>query len=1238
MNSKKPISSFLKFNPEDIACSIFCLSTWTPNRSSEVKLLYSLISLLSLKAEECSSNDGAFEYENFVEICDEIIKKSPNFGMMEDFVTEGDWGEVRYHFEEENWRIPYGSSLDWGYDFLTSFKMIYSNYADQIQTLTNENPIDHLRGTLSYLDFLIKLLPNEHGETEIEPGHIEIPSFEFWKACKESIRLINQNLPKEFMETFSITLSSIDSQDLDVRTFSNNCFDGSKYNFMFINMGSYYIPTIPRRAYPVLIEYWSEKSKSILDRLEEPDAQVAIQIGLTVGHFAKDRIKKNYIYPLVSIGKPSEHPDPFIFPFSILSEEKILLFAFTDPFSSKSLEDQLKDLDTELKRVKAAFDHDWCLTLNGQQSQIALRNGDNKPPIPHFIVIISNKTTTPFSFTRPKDLDDIWCLEQFIGIIDEIKNHDELSQFLEYQKSLGDSVRFISIGVLDLFASFKDSHQTLISGAIKPTFISIDPHWGSSRRFRSLKKFWTEFPDNALYGDPRQWEIKQRIRGRISLASRCRFEIAHSVTVGNCTITLTSPVDRITHQEVLITDLIMQALADILLDYKEKLANHPFFKNANQLTITFLPYHLKEHSDFAHIKHIELGDQMWAIEIGYFGNQEWGTRIIFDILKVQDHQTGVKNRILDVKLFQGLLTELNKHYKDDELFYELISMSEIDSTKKARYTVIQKEKTVSFPEFVDPAKPEDKHFKRVRNTIANLAKDKGIEPGSYDLTEAKKILKTIISEVNSEISKTIELFSYTKSLEFIISKIDALTNSHEISGLNLSETDGRDINFDPSTSVAKENETFLTMHRNYRHLIEFFVLKNPEGDKAISREDFSYLIALIDWFFVFSGASDQIHFDLSPVSLEVTSDYLVNVEYDHATKEKLDIYGSEQAKRSLGITGKKSDKIVSPRDPIIYLELVDKAFTEELGFGIRYLTAVLQILTLWPTYSTDSTENEYYCEKPSNIVEICKTNIIGMTDEICYQVLMFLTLRKVNLLKIIGSQDALMLPVWEYYKRHSRYATKPLIETENGLLWGPHSTQRTSKIWMNAPMIGKLPLNVGNRILDTFIEEKRLIENQLAIEAGKIAQRHSELTDINVQLHKRDKDFGHPPELGDYDVICYLKDANILVIAECKHLLPVYCLKDARDLREDIFGKVGKPGYLEKINRRTAYATEKTKEIFSALKWEYPSGSSPTIVSLYISIHTYWWARFPPIKTEIKFIQVDSFDDLLISLSKTIEG
>jgi len=86
-----------KFSFNDLAKSFFALNLWLPNVASPIKsqLLYVLLESISNRLQ---TKDQIETYNQFKEFSETIISLIPSFPMMEDYIPETDWGEIKYFF------------------------------------------------------------------------------------------------------------------------------------------------------------------------------------------------------------------------------------------------------------------------------------------------------------------------------------------------------------------------------------------------------------------------------------------------------------------------------------------------------------------------------------------------------------------------------------------------------------------------------------------------------------------------------------------------------------------------------------------------------------------------------------------------------------------------------------------------------------------------------------------------------------------------------------------------------------------------------------------------------------------------------------------------------------------------------------------------------------------------------------------------------------------------------------
>lgn len=177
---------------------------------------------------------------------------------------------------------------------------------------------------------------------------------------------------------------------------------------------------------------------------------------------------------------------------------------------------------------------------------------------------------------------------------------------------------------------------------------------------------------------------------------------------------------------------------------------------------------------------------------------------------------------------------------------------------------------------------------------------------------------------------------------------------------------------------------------------------------------------------------------------------------------------------------------------------------------------------------------------------------------------------------------------------------------------------------------GKPPVYLGPNVEKSFNEEKVLHEKSLENMVFDIAKRFSKKVEINVDLYKRFKKEGYP-QIGDYDCLLFIPEKNVVVSIECKHILPVFCLKDMRRLKDDFFGKNGleEKSYVGKAQRRHDFLRNNFGKISNSLGWDISTCPKIEVKSFMLSIEPYLWTYCPPYPSSISFIILEELDYIL---------
>ena len=133
--------------------------------------------------------------------------------MLEDFVPEADWGNVKFYHEERIFKIFYGSDLSNVYDYLSLYQMLYLPFEGEYFSCANRSPTEELKYCLQLQDDIISGITcqlTSESSREISPGYVEIPPQKFWEnAAKFYISYKPQyNSTESFLKNYSIQLGA----------------------------------------------------------------------------------------------------------------------------------------------------------------------------------------------------------------------------------------------------------------------------------------------------------------------------------------------------------------------------------------------------------------------------------------------------------------------------------------------------------------------------------------------------------------------------------------------------------------------------------------------------------------------------------------------------------------------------------------------------------------------------------------------------------------------------------------------------------------------------------------------------------------------------------------------------------------------------------------------------------------------------------------------------------------------
>jgi len=1239
---EKDIFILLKnYSFDDVSKSFFALTNYTSNVPSPIKAQY-LYTILEFIHPKLETNNRINTYDDFIKFAEQLIPLLPRFTVLEDYLPQGDWGIIKYYFKEREYKIFYGSELSNVYDYFYSFEVVYTALDNKCKDELNRSPIEEFSFCLNLQDYIIHHLPQSSVDTsELKLEQFETPTQEFWNTVNNFIDVFDptQITNSEKVELFTEDFDSHKPPDsFNIKDFEQKAYEGRNCQYFFYKKNQKLYPLLPRRFFPVLFNCWGELLVSIIDKLKPAFREIQISLGIQLYNFTRERINKRNVFSLINPIDKNTKPYDFDIHCAIHSQDRLFLIHITPPIvKERELNTYLENLTPKIEKALQyiSITPNRCGLVLDQLIVEFKSTKANKSLELVFFVVAPRMDTGDFILKIPKNFHhEIIGIEQFLGIIDELKDSDELSDFYDYLVTMHDNAQLtIFSSHLDWFGSYRDSHSILVEGANEPTNIFLVPSYGTDFRYTSLSEFWRKYPEINFFGHPRSWKIEEQIGtdGRIILSSKSFRGFVYYQKVYSTSIFINAPFHLMNYEIGKTTDLMMQIIEDSFAIYKDNLNRLSYFSFKNKLQIFIAPDELvQESKELDHIKHLIPQDSLWGADFVRLKSSHDGMRLVFNRHKISEQLDNANDRSFQISIFLEVLTQINTD-RLDKNFTEVVQFLKNEEQKRARFRTKITDKKVAYPEFESIVLPSPREFKLATKLVSQIAKSIGITPGVYSLEKAKKHLNNLISEIIETLDTKVGEFNIVGAIPYLIGKIDALTNRYKFERSSILMSVEHEIDYIPEKRLDERHSEYIQHHKNYRYLIEKFVQHQSKGKKELDSRSLQELLALVNRLLDLYFASDCLEYGILPTEVHINNDFIVDVIYDEIVYEREKQFGEEQAKLRLDVIGNKNDAPYIIKDKDVFARELNSSFMLNFGFEYYSLINFQNVLSAW-AYYTNGIEKTVYSATEEEIENLCVQNINPFQKEESKNIIQFLTLDHTTILKTSNNDtDEEDLPVWEYRKRPTRYTLKPLIKINKKYYWGAHSMDDSKGTWLRPLYQYTLPVDLQARPIEkVIVSAHKEIEESLESMIVEIVSRYTQHIQKNFYPHKVDSKIS---DIGDCDILAYLPKESIILNIESKIINQIYCLKDSKRSREKIFGRIksnGKfqKGYLQHHEERHNYLTEHTDNVFSLFK-VYKPPNNPNIVSIIVTQASFWWTKFPIVKTPMQFVEIKLLSDFI---------
>ena len=1191
----------------DAAIALSVSELWPANSGSPIKHIFAWGVLLDLPHDGQVGRTIA-SYEDFKAFAEALYEAWPEFPILEDFSPEADWGQTKTRLGRSFVPIFYGSCIERTPDMIEAFRITYAHVPEAQADMDLAVALQ-----ARIIESMPELRATDAGEPQ--KAYVEVPPNDFWLICRSTLLEIGADLAdwREKVEGTLETRFGTFNAPLARNIFTDAVMEGSALPYLAVESAGCWVPISVRSGPGVVIDHWAKQKVT----------RVSLHTHQKLAQFVAERFQGTVIGPLKLVVGYAVCED---LPIScVLSDDSsVYLICACDQTSIELVSNAARDVFNHIRNgmpINFRFADGLRLMMT--------KDGSTGPSAEELriVIVLTLEGTALSSIVGPEMPTRLLPLADFITIFDSLSDLDELENYWKYVDSQRSSLSFFSTGPSDLYASFKDSHGVLVDGAISPTHVYLDSHWGTSWRFKTLAEFWSYapsvFPDGSA-----GWRLTQGSEGVVVLQSRHHKAIAYSTSVGTCTIqTMVEVSEGLRIEDGRMIDLFAQLLADCTYRCREQISEIPLFQQSHVLFICELAHSGSVVCDEA-LQPIEAFTQ--AVTSAEEDPAREGLfHLQIDARTVLAGLNTAKDDSFEVRC---LLETLERSHAASglELPLGLTDRLRDRAPAPARFHLKVVARNVDVPEYVEPIIPSPAHYKLARKHLAAEVMALGLTPGRYELSEAKERIDPASARLRRHIESRLASLERHALLKAFIEQYDALLFTERMKIERARQSLAHDVDYDRLDAVEQARKEFGFVARHYRYLLEKTVSSPVSGSGEVTDDVLRELVGLVDWYMALTGASDFLHNGIDVGGVVIDDFYIPEVFFSAGFDEREEEFAREYARSRLGSGANSEDAVEGFSNDLLSSEGLKNAFYADLGFDLLSLITALTVLSQAQRYGFGDELSLSYAAAPDRVAQVLSSSIQGLELEEAERIVAFLTLSEAGVRRLSGRDvDEDDVPYWEHSKRVHRYAIRPLVVHGTDLRWGAEAANRSMYSWMSAVRDGYLPADFGWLHIEPVIREiKESIEKRLELRTEEIFRRHTPLVQRNIDFFRKFRKESFD-DVGDFDVFAYWPDRNLLVTVECKYNQPPYTVKDGRRLRDRIFGNAedDKAGQFSRILRRRQFLEKNCSSMLQVLKWPESKANPVRHVELYVSRDVYYWMVHPPYNVSTKFVRVQALDN-----------
>lgn len=827
---------------------------WLPNISAQSRQALAVSIFTSVKASAFADR-SLRKYVEFSEFLSRLHALLPTFPMMDDYVPELDWGQVRTVFEGTAYRLMYGGAFERIPDFIDAFRLAKTGGAP------GQND---LRAVLTLQDYLLANIAQSSDVSGIDSGHLEVPPEDFWAQA----RRVLQDVP-DMAARLAVSDALIARQGAITRpdgaSFMTKLMSGKLQPFSWIELEGRRFPVSPRSLCAVVIQYWEEREARPSGQLERDTAK-------QTASFLAARFRSTDIVPgpmRVSL----RHPKLVDLQVGALLRTREVLWVVVIIDVRRA-----RDLPSAEKRLRALIEGDDGLVAQDLATRQLLHmplQGRPANAVRVIAVIVAPIAGASVALPHSSALKTL-LLVDLVSIVESVQRMQDLEGYFAFVDANEESASPFT-GPMDQFAAYRHSHGVLVGGAIRPNFIMLDPHGGSNFRFEQLRNFWASAPRRFPDDEPTTWSVEPTHGTLRQLINRSHPQLSWCTDRVISTLHFMLDVEaqdlEIRHGKLL--GLFVHCVADA---WNERAELFPAGLLAKERIVT----HCRANLDRLPLE--SCGEpSTYPLLTAWTIRERNGDSLVLEVhvdlsqvaFGLEDASDARFEAFCAGEWLRGAC-ELVGASLDEQVLRALAATAD----RTPRFTLSHSERTVDVPDQPNPVSSDLEHFKLARRDLAMEFRAEGVAPGRYELKQAKAVIDKIRDRYRSVVHERIRCFDQQALIRYGVEQFDHLVSNYDRESMQLRMSRSHEVDFDRTEQQAEAHEEFVRATRNVRYLLEFGYSRGVSGGRVPLVEDWQGLLAQVDWLLVLYGASDTLHNELEVGGIDVDNDFIPEVFYE----------------------------------------------------------------------------------------------------------------------------------------------------------------------------------------------------------------------------------------------------------------------------------------------------------------------------------------------------------------------